>query len=273
MATARRHQLGSELRRLREDAGMTRDQAALALGYTAANITHIEKGRNLIRKADLDVLCRTYGAGAEVHAVLEEIRTDARRVGWWSTAGLPPWLEAYVGLESAAKRLRALELELVHGLLQTEGYARAVHVLAEHMTSPEDVDRRVQARMQRQARLTGSTPLELEVVMSEAALRRCGWHPDCDQLQQLAKSLLLPNVTMRLIPFSAGLHGCMSGSFSLMDFDQGVLPRVSYQENIVGGHIADDPKIVAQLEQLYDSLCAQALDPDASLQLLENMIG
>jgi transcriptional regulator with XRE-family HTH domain len=273
MATARRIQLASELRTLREEAGLTRAQAALILDYTPTNITHIENGRNQIRKGDLDALCRAYGASAEKHATLEEIRMDAKKVGWWSTLGLPHWLEIYVGLEAEATKIRAVELELVHGLLQTEGYARTVHVMAEHMTSPDDIDRRVGARMRRQTRLTGPNPLELEVVMSEAALRRCGWHPSCDQLQQLLKRVQLPNVTVRLIPFSAGLHGSMQGTFSLMDFSRKLLPKVGWQENIIGGQVVDDPATMNRLEQLYEGLSSQALNPKESLELIEMLVG
>jgi Domain of unknown function (DUF5753) len=126
--------------------------------------------------------------------------TDPRSRSWWSTARLPEWLAAYVGLEADATSLRCLALELIPGLLQTGDYAREVHLLGEHMTAPEEVGRWVAARVQRQHRLTGPQPLRLSAVVSEAALRRCASHPAIapGQLKHLIGQANLPNVELRV---------------------------------------------------------------------------
>lgn len=272
--TLRKRQLGMELRRLRDAAGLTREDAADEIACSPTKITHLESGRNSPRKAELMVLLQLYGADAQVHTALEALRREASERGWWSTARLPEWLAAYVGLEADASSLRALALELIPGLLQTEDYARQTQVLATHMTQPDEVDRHVVARMQRQHRLTDSEPLRFSAVVSEAALRRCASHPAIarGQLQHLIDRAGLPNVELRVLPFSAGLHPSMSGSFTLLSFPDEALPDAAYQEYAVGGHLIDEQVIVARLDRLFAALRDQALGADESLVLISELL-
>lgn len=272
--TLRRRQLGMELRRLRLAAGLTREVAADELACSPTKITHLESGRNSPRKAELKVLLQLYGVGTEEYAALEELRLEASERGWWSTAKLPEWLAAYVGLEADASLLRSLELELIPGLLQTEDYARLTHVLAKHMTQPDEVERQVAARMQRQRRLTESQPLRLSTVVSEAALQRCASHPAIasGQLRHLIERARLPNVELRVLPFSAGMHPSMSGSFTLLSFPDETLPDAAYQEYAVGGHLIDEQAIVARLDRLFGALRDQALGADESLVLISELL-
>jgi transcriptional regulator with XRE-family HTH domain len=272
--TLRKRQLGVELRRLRDAAGVNREVAADEIACSPTKITHVESGRNSPRKAELKVLLQLYGASAEEHAALEELRREASQRGWWSTARLPEWLAAYVGLEADATSLRSLALELIPGLLQTEDYAREVHLLGDHMTAPDEVGRWVSARMQRQYRLTGSQPLQLSAVVSEAALQRCASHPAIapGQLNHLLTQAKLPHVELRVLPFSAGLHQSMSGSFSLLSFPDGVLPEAAYQEYAVGGHVIDDQVIVGRLDRIFTALRDQALGADESLVVISELL-
>ncbi|MGH3914813.1 MAG: Scr1 family TA system antitoxin-like transcriptional regulator, partial [Pseudonocardiaceae bacterium] len=125
--TLRKRQLGMELRRLRDAAGLTREVAADEIACSPTKITHLESGRNSPRKAELRVLLQFYGASADEHDALEVMRLEASERGWWFTAKLPEGLAAYVGLEDDASSLRAVALELIPGLLQTEDYAREIH--------------------------------------------------------------------------------------------------------------------------------------------------
>ncbi|MGH3916901.1 MAG: DUF5753 domain-containing protein, partial [Pseudonocardiaceae bacterium] len=215
-----------------------------------------------------------YGVDTDQYAALEELRLEASERGWWSTARLPEWLAAYVGLEADASSLRTLALELIPGLLQTEDYAREVHLLGDHMTAPDQVDRWVSARQQRQQRLTDPQPLRFSAVVSEAALRRCASHPTIapGQLQHLVERAGLPNVELRILPFSAGLHPSMSGSFALLSFPDETLPDAAYQEYAVGGHLIDEQAIVARLDRLYGALRDQALGADESLVLISELL-
>lgn len=273
--TVRRCQLGSALKDLREAANVTQRDAALAIGCSQTQMSRIEGGRHGPTKTELIVLLQHYHAGQEHFDVLEELRQEASRKGWWSQYRLPEWLAGYVGLETDAETLRAVALELIPGLLQTETYARNVHAVGEHMTAPEEVDRRVAARMRRQKRLTDpSRPLGLSVVVSEAALRRCTSNATMApaQLQHLVEQADLPNVEVRVLTFAAGLHPSMAGSFSLMSFPAGTLPDAAYQEYAVGGHVIDDDVIVARLDTVYGALRDQALGPDESLALISELL-
>jgi transcriptional regulator with XRE-family HTH domain len=265
--TIRRRQLGIELRRLRDAAGATREQAATALGCSPMKITYMETGRNAVRKPELIVMLQFYGADKEHLDTLEQLRQEASRRGWWSTARLPEWLSAYVGLEADATSLRAVELELIPGLLQTEQYAREVHIRAGHMTAPEEVDRRVAARMRRQARLADPDQLPLAAVVSEAALQRCRHAIGAEQLQHLLAQAQRPNIDVRILPFEAGPHG-MGGTFTLLGFPDEVLPDIGYQEYAVGGQVIDDQETVARLDKLYSDLRSQALGSDESLAVI-----
>jgi transcriptional regulator with XRE-family HTH domain len=272
--TIRRRQLGIELQRLREQAGITRPDAAAAIGCSPARIGHIESGRNAPSKADLIVLLRNhYQADENTLATLEELRAEASKRGWWSTYALPDWLAGYVGLETDATSVRCVELEVIPGLLQTEEYARTLYTLGRRYSAKE-VDRRVAARMQRQERLTGiNASLQLTAVISEAALQRCARDKrvSTGQLAQLVDRAQWRNVELRVLPFDLGLHDGMAGPFSLLSFPDGLLGDAAYQEYAVGGHVIDDESIVSQLDTLFSELRSQSLGANESLALIAQL--
>jgi len=272
--TIQRCQLGIELKRLRDAAGVTRPDAAAGIGCSPAKIAHIESGRNAPSKTELIVLLRDhYGADKETLDTLEELRKEASQRGWWSTYGLPDWLARCVGLEFDATSVRSMALEVIPGLLQTEEYARMLHSLRGRLTAKER-DRRVAVRMERQARLLGPNPVELQAVISEAALVRCARQADLGlaQLQRLTERARQPNVELRILPFDIGLHAGMSGLFNLFSFPDQLLPDAAHQEYAVGGHIIDDQDAVAQLARLFDELRSQALGVDESLAMVAEFI-
>ncbi|MBW0010485.1 MAG: helix-turn-helix domain-containing protein [Pseudonocardiales bacterium] len=265
--TMRRRQLGRALRLLREQAGLRTEDAARELDCARSKISHMEGARNPIGKPDLDALLRLYHADKETAVALEEMRREGKQRGWWATYRLPAWLGDLVGLEADAVTERVVELELVPALLQTEDYARAVHAAGPHKVPSGEMERRVAARMQRQKRLTEPPALTLSAVISEAALRRVMAQSDvaAGQLQRLVSDAQLPNVSLLVLPFSAGVHGSMSGSYALLDFGLEVLLDVGYQEYAAGGHLVDDQDVVQLLSDLYDALRGQTLDADESL--------
>ncbi len=266
--TVRRRQLGKELRQLRVDANETRDQTAFVLGCSPSKVTYLESGRNVIGKTELIVLLQHYGAEERL-PMLEELRQEAGKRGWWSTARLPEWLAAYVGLETEASSVRCFETTLIPGLLQTDSYARELQGLRGTLTS-EDLKRRVTVRLRRQERLTGSDPLRLSVVLSEEALQRCARQPSVatEQFRQLLDWATLPNIEVRVLPLDTGLHSGMQGAFTLLSFPEGLLPDAGWQEYAMGGHIIDDESDVASLTTIYDELRGQALGCDESLTLI-----
>jgi transcriptional regulator with XRE-family HTH domain len=270
--TVRRIQLGLELRRLREAAGISLLAASAAIGCSESRYGHIERGRNVPGKAELIVLVRDIYQAEHALATLEEIRSEASKRGWWSTYALPEWLAGYVGLEYDATSVRALALENIPGLLQTEEYMRTLYELGGRLT-PKEVDRRVPARLKRQERLSGDNPLRLSAVVSQAALQRCAQDERvaAGQLAQLLDQATWPNVELRVLPFAAGLHAGMDGPFSLLSFPDELLADVAYQEYAVGGHVIDDQSVVSQLATLFSELRSQALDADESRAMVAQL--
>ncbi len=267
----RRRQLGLALRRAREQANLTMEALADRLDLSRSAIGAFESGRNLPSQPVLETILRECGAPEKFDA-LNELRKDAKKPGWWSTYRMPPWLKAYVGYETDALTAKTFSLELIPGMFQTEDYARALHSLRR---MPEgEIDRRVAARLQRQQRLTGPHPLAFAAVISEGALHRLFAEPDTAlaQLRHLASSAQLANASLRVLPFSAGLHLSMSGSFTLLEFAPGVSAPIAYQEYAVYGHLVDDQDIVREMSGVYDQLHTQALDERQSLDKIQELI-
>jgi transcriptional regulator with XRE-family HTH domain len=270
--TIRRRQLGLELLRLREAAGISRAAAAETLGCSPAKIGHIEAGRYAPSKTDLLVLLRDhYKVDDSTLTALENLRAEASQRGWWSTYGLPETLAGYIGLESDANSVCMFELELIPGLFQTEAYARVLYELVGRLPAKE-INRRVAARMQRQHRLTNGE-LQLTAVISQGVLERCAQHDTvgAQQLQQLAERADWPNAELLVLPFSRGLHVGMPGPFSLLSFPDDLLAPVAYYEYVVGSHIIDDPAVVSQLANLFNELRSQALDANESLTMIAQL--
>lgn len=271
--TVRRKQLGVALRQLREAAKISMDEAAAHLDRSRSGISQMETGRSAPRKPDLESLLRLYGADDQTAAALEELRREGSRRGWWSTYKLPDYLADLVGLEDDAIRERVVELELIPALLQTPEYAKAVHVVGPQSPPATEIERRVAIRTQRQKRLTDAEPLEFSAVVSEAALVRAAAEPDvgAEQLRRLVSDAALPNVSLRVLPLRAGLHGSMSGSFTLLDFAPGVAVSAAYQEYAAGGHMVDDQDVVRLLSDLHDRLRDRALGDDESLTMITEL--
>lgn len=270
----RRRQLGAELRSLRNSAGLTMEHAAAVLDCARSRIGHIENGRNSIRKPELKVLLDLYGAGDDDHETLEELRQQASKRGWSSTYRLPSWLKRYVEMETDAITMRSFENEVIPGLLQTEEYVRRVHAVAAHLIKPEEIDRHVAARKRRQSRLTDDeAPLDYATVVSEAAFQRALGDPEIGpaQLARVIELAQRPNVTLHVLPFAAGLHPSMAGSFMLLTFDPEVALPFGYEEYTVGGQVVDDPSGVERLADLWDLLRSQALTADESLHWLSEL--
>src|SRR5438034_10868323 len=189
--TVRRRRLGSELRRLREAAGLTCEQAAAHLDCSASKISRLETARVPARAVDVQALCQLYGAAEDQTAVLVALARESRTEGWWQRFDgvMPDWFGTYVGLEAEAASIRTYEIELIPGLLQTAGYARALFEASE-FGATDDVEQAVAIRRSRQEILYGDSPTRYWAVLSEAALHRQIGGPAVmrDQLLYLAEA-------------------------------------------------------------------------------------
>jgi transcriptional regulator with XRE-family HTH domain len=265
--------LGSQLRRLREAAGVTPDQAAWELRASRSKISRMEHGRVRFKDRDVADLLTLYGITDEkLRARMLASAQDANAPGWWSKYGdlLPDWFEEYLGLEGAASVIRTFELQFVHGLFQTESYARAVTLLG-HKTAPaEEIDRRVSLRIKRQDILAGPEPPQVWSVMDESVLRRPvgGRAVMRAQLDRLAEMARLPQVTIQVIPFGGGGHAAAGGSFALLRFAEPELPDIVYIEQLTSALYLDDRQDIDHYREVMNDLSTEALTPDRTTQFI-----
>src|SRR5215472_5390611 len=275
--TALRITLGAQLRRLREASGLTTEEAAEAIRATHSKISRLERGRSSAKQRDVADLLSLYGVTGE--AEREEMLMLARQAttpGWWQQYGdvLPRWLELYVGLEEAASIIRTYEVQFVHGLMQTEDYARAVILIANAHAPADEIDRRVSIRMKRQQLLTQPDAPELWAVLDEAALHRApGGHKVMRaQLERLLQISDLPNVTLQIVPFKAGPHAAAGGPFTILRFPEPDLPDLVYLEQLDSATYLDTSDQVAKYLGVMNEICVQALSKPASKAMLRTLL-
>jgi transcriptional regulator with XRE-family HTH domain len=269
--------VGARLRRLRTDMGLTREEAAESIRASEWKIHRLENGQVGFKERDMVDLLTLYqvtdpGEVAEFLALARE----ANAPGWWQHYGdvLPLWFRTYVDLESAASLIRTYEGQFVPGLLQTDGYMRAVVQGALLDDSGEEVGRRVRLRMARQTLLTGEQPPRLWAVVDEAALRRPVGGRDVmrGQLERLVDATKLPNVTLQVLPFDSGAHPAMVGSFSVLRFPDQELPDVVYLEHLTSALYLNKPDEVDQYLHVMETICVRAAAPDQTVELLEQIL-
>jgi Domain of unknown function (DUF5753)/Helix-turn-helix domain len=275
--TVRRMLVGAQLRRLRTEAGLAREQAGEAIRASAWKIHRLENGQVGFKERDVIDLLRLYGVTDpdEVAGFLLLTR-EANHPGWWQHYGdvLPRWFRTYVDLESAAALIRTYEGQFVPGLLQTDSYMRAVVHGGHPDEAPDEVGRRVRLRLARQTLLTRDQPPRLWAVVDEAALRRPvgGREVMRGQLERLIEATKLPNVTLQVLPFGAGAHPAMQGSFSILRFADRELPDVVYLEHLTNAVYLDKRDEVERYLDVMELLCVQSEPPARTVELLERIL-
>ena len=278
-STVPRRQLGRYLRDLRNRQHMTVKTAAEQLEWSEAKIWRIETGQTSLRSHDVELICRIYAAPPDLTEALMGLAKETKSRGWWHAYGdvIPENFDLYLGLEEAASGLSWYEAELVPGLLQTEDYARAVISADKPDVPGDEISRRVQLRIERQALIRRpSAPLELRVVLNESMMRRPvgGREVMATQLDALAEAASLPTVRMRVVPFSAGLHhGIMTGPFEILRFPvngdgQDSEPPTVYVDGFTGDLYLDKPAEVVQYTSAFEAIWDAALDETTSATLI-----
>jgi transcriptional regulator with XRE-family HTH domain len=246
-----------ELKFARARTGMSQEQLAAKIGYSGSLVAKIETCRGV---PTLDFATRCDEALALSGAL-------ARMHRFLGRAPFPSWFRPFVDYEAAAKSLRIFEHVLVPGLLQTESYARSV-LATRPNTTDEETDQLVAARMERQLVLApGGRPL-LWVVLDEAVLHRQVGDSLImrEQLLRLAEMSHWPNVTVEVVPYSAGAHGGLLGAFVVAEFEQ--VPAVVYLETAAGGQISEEPSTVAKVLLTFDTLRSEGIPRGASRDLI-----
>jgi transcriptional regulator with XRE-family HTH domain len=254
--------LGGHLRRLREKAQLTTDQAADVIRASHSKISRMERGRVSFKERDICDLLSLYGvADVTEREELLALAREANAPGWWQSYSdiLPHWLEPYFGLEAAASVIRTYELQFVPGLLQTADYARAVIRLGS-AGSEDEVGRRTEARISRAAILSRGDAPRLWAVIDEAALRRPLGGPAVmrEQIRHLIQMADHPAVTIQVLPFSAGGHPALGGPFTILRFAAPDLRDVVYIEQLTSALYLDKPVEVDSYLGVMEHLCLQA---------------
>jgi transcriptional regulator with XRE-family HTH domain len=275
--TVPRRLLGAQLRRLREDRGITLEDAGEVIRASGSKMSRLETGRVGFKDRDIADLLTFYEVTDEQkRGALQELARSASAHGWWHDYSdvLPAWFEAYIGLEEAATSIRAYEIQFVPGLLQTEDYARAVTLLGHDGAPSAEIDQRVALRMARQGLLTGSQPTHLWAVLDEAVLRRPAGRPGVmrRQLQHVLEAAERPNVTIQVIPFAAGAHAAAGGAFSILRFSEHDLPDVVYLEQLTSALYLDKRETVDHYMAVMERLCLEAAPASSTAKTINAIL-
>jgi transcriptional regulator with XRE-family HTH domain len=269
--------LGRQLQALREKAGLSYQEAADAIYSSEWTIRRIEAGKGALKPLNIKSLLVTYGVTdvREIDAFLGLAR-DASRPGWWHTYSdvLPDWFRVAVGLEESASLIRAYEPQVVPGLLQTEGYVRAITAASFPSEQQEDSERRVALRLGRQGLLQRPAPPEYWVVLEETVLRRPIGGPGVmrGQIKCLMEAASRPNITVQVLPFAAGWHPAMYGMYNVFRFPDDAIPDVVYSEGLTSAYYLNKPEETGKYTEALDRMAAQAATPDQSISILRKIL-
>ena len=269
--------VGIQLHRFREAAAITPDQAAYEIRASRSKISRMENGLVRFKERDVTDLLTLYGISDEqTRSSLVMLTRQANTPGWWSKYGdiMADWFEAYLGLETAASVIRTFELQFVHGLFQTEDYARAVTMLGHTSAPADEIERRVSLRLKRQDLLVGPEPPQVWSVIDEGALRRPvgGAAVMRAQLDHLVEMARLRHVTIQVVPFSRGGHAAAGGSFTVLRFSQPEVPDVVYIEQLTSALYLDTREDVDDYMEVMNHLSTEALTPAQSTKFIAEMI-
>jgi len=269
--------LGTQLRKLREAKGISREQAGELIRGSDSKISRMELGRVSFKERDVADLLTLYGVvGTEERVALLALTRQANEPGWWQryTDVVWPWVHAYLGLEQAASLIRIYELQLVTGLLQHEEYTRAL-MLSGNLpdATPEEIERRVALRMQRQEMLSRPDPPRLWVVQDEAGLRRPIGGRKVMRLQReaLIESAAESNISLQVLPFHVGLHGVI-GAFITLRFPEPEVPDIAYTEQMTSALYLDKQDDVDRYMAAMDKLTVSCPPPERTPDILRQII-
>jgi transcriptional regulator with XRE-family HTH domain len=269
-----RMRLGSQLRRLREAAGITPERAGFEIRASRSKISRLENGRVKLKNRDVTDLLALYGVADEaVRSKFLALVIRSNVPDWWGEYNdiLPGWFENYLGLEAAAATIRSFEVQFVNGLFQTADYARAVTGLGRKTAQEDEIERWVKLRLKRQELLSRPDPPNVWSVMDEAVLRRGAGGAGVmrAQYRHLIEMAELPHVTLQVIPFGRGAHAGESGSFTVLRFEEPDLPDIVYLEQLTNAFYVEQRSDVERYLEVVDEISGAALTPDETTRLIE----
>lgn len=273
--TLRRRRLAAELRRLRAERGMSSTEVAREVEWSPGKLTRLERNEGR-RPSPRDVqdLCRVYQTDDRITGYLMQLARDGRRKGWWDPYDkmLSEAMTTFIGLEAEASSVLIFEPLAVPGLLQTDAYARAVIRGGPVKIADDQVEMRAEIRLRRQkALLDDEHALQIVAVMDEAALhRQVGGCPVMGpQIEHLREMARLPNVTLHVIPFSAGAHAGMSSSFNILQFPEPTDQDAVFADLVAGEMFIEEPSEVKRYHAAFLHLVGAAVGAGDTLALLD----
>lgn len=269
--------LGAQLRRLRQERGISREDAGAAIRGSHAKITRLERGQVGFKEHDLADLLTLYQVRDEARrAEYFELARQANTSGWWHQYNdvLEGWFELHIGLEEAAEVIRTYEVQFLPGLLQTEAYAYVVTRLGYPNEPESKIDRLVELRMARQKLLTRPGSPRLWAVVDEAVLRRPFGGPEVmrAQLEHLLKVVELPHVSLQIAPFSVGANAVAGSPITILRFREPELPDMVYLEQLTGAVYLEKQDSVDQYTLIMERLCTEANPPEETGTFLKALI-
>jgi transcriptional regulator with XRE-family HTH domain len=268
--TVRRRELGALLRKLRTEKGLTVEQAADQLMFSMSKLSRIETGHGVPTRRDIRDLCDLYCVTDDTERDrMKKLAEEGKQQAWWQSYDLP--YSTYVGLEAEATAISDFQSSVVPGLLQTAEYARAGHEGAMPRLSPDEIERRIEAKLTRQAILTQESPPppSFTTVLDEAVLHRMVGGPVVMgvQLARLIEAANLPNVTIQVIPFTLGAHPGVESNFNILEMPIPT-PGVVFVEGLVGSIYLERPEELARYQQIFERLQDIALSPKDTIKLI-----
>ncbi|MFD0905005.1 helix-turn-helix domain-containing protein [Actinomadura sediminis] len=267
--TVRGRRLAREIRRLREEQKLTLQEVADRLDWSRATISRLETGQTRPKPGDIADILDLYGVPSPERDSLITLARQAGQRGWW-TAYQDVFAGSYVALEDEASHIRTWDPQLIHGLLQTEQYARRVITAGRLLPNQEDIERRISARKHRQGLLTRENAPQLHVIFDEGVLRRPIGGPGVmrGQLESLLTAAERPTITIQVLPYSAQEHAGLDGRFTILSYPDPADPDIAYVEGTMGDVYLESAEAIAKHRDRFDRIEAAALSTEESAHLI-----
>ena len=269
--TVRRRELGALLRALRNQKGLTVEQAAERLMFSMSKLSRMETGHGVATLRDIRDLCALYGVTDEAERErMMALAREGKQQAWWQSYELA--YATYVGLEAEAVAISAFQSSVVHGLLHTAEYARAGHEGAMPRLSPDQIEMQIEAKLTRQRILSQGNPPRLSVVLDEAALHRMvgGRQVMAAQLARILEMSALPNIVVQVLPFERGAHPAVESNFTILELPSPT-PGAVFVEGLIGSVYLERAEDLKRYHKIFNQLQSIARSPKDSADLIANL--
>jgi transcriptional regulator with XRE-family HTH domain len=267
--TLRRRELGFLLRQLRTERGLNIDDVTERAMFSATKLSRLETGRVGASPRDIRDLCIVYGiTDAAERERLMGLAREGKQRAWWQQYDLP--YASYVGLEAEAVSIRDYNPDILPGLLQVEGYARAIFDSGDPPLEPAAIEQRIEARIRRQTLLTRDDAPVYHCIVDEGALRRPVGGPAVmrAQLARIIEIASLPKFTFQLIPFAVGAHPGLDSNFVVLEFGKSMVNDVVYVEGAIGNIYLESVTDLQRYQRIFARLQSIALNPEGSVAMV-----